>query len=349
MKRCRCLVFVFLSFFAFFTAPQAAFPDDSEKDALLEKLLQARENWIQNASFCGHYTVRSGSFTSEEDAMTVGIPGSGRGHEYGFIAKLNGKCRRQRGFSEREDNTDPAGAEPIYFDTVANDRFCLHLERRADRGVLQKFSGEPGESLAVICVSGSPASFFSPYVYRFIESAAEGSDFGYAPLEDGRVLLAFAEDEQDHSRAVEKITVRTDMDRPAIEQIRQTFYAAESDSVPTMEIITKVLEWKERGGVLFPTRIRTATCSYKPVPEENVWETEEWVSDDIGERPPQEDDFTVRTERGDFILHLKGPQKERTIHIDELTEEDYDPSVWGSGLKFWPPAANWDTRPLDWR
>ena len=334
MKRRRCLVFALLSFVALFAAPRSLFSEEGEKEALLNSLRQAREDWIRNASFCGNYTVRSESFTSEEEAMTAEIPNSGRGYEYGFIAKLNGKCRRQRGFSERGDNTDPAGAEPIYFDTVANDRFCLHIERRADRGVLQKFSGEPGESLAVICVSGSPACFFSPYVYRFIESAVTGSDFGYV-REDGRVLLAFAEDvllafaedEQDHSRAVEKITVRTDMDRPAIEQIRQTFYAAESDSVPTMEIITKVLEWKERGGVLFPTRIRTATCSYKPVPEENVWETEEWVSDDIGERPPQEDDFTVRTERGDFILHLKGPQKERTIHIDELTEEDYDPSV----------------------
>lgn len=325
MKRRRCLVFALLSFVALF-AELNGLSSETEKMALLKDLIGAREDWIRNASFCGHYTVRSGSFTSEEDAMTAEIPGSGRGCEYGFIAKLNGKCRRQRGFSEREDNTDPAGAEPIYFDTVANDRFCLHIERRADRGVLQKFSGEPGESLAVICVSGSPACFFSPYVYRFIESAVTGSDFGYV-REDGRVLLAFAENEQDHSQTVEKITVRTDLERPAIEQIRQTFYAAESDSVPTMEIITKVLEWKECGGILFPTRIRTATCSYKPVPEENVWETEEWVSDDIGERPPQEDDFTVRTERGDFILHLKGPQKERTIHIDELTEEDYDPSV----------------------
>ena len=51
MKRCRCLVFVFLSFFAFFTAPQAAFPDDSEKDALLENLRRARIDWIENASF----------------------------------------------------------------------------------------------------------------------------------------------------------------------------------------------------------------------------------------------------------------------------------------------------------
>ena len=70
MKRCRCLVFVFLSFFAFFTAPQAGFPDDSPRDALLESLRQARENWLQNASFYGNYTVKSGSFSSEEKVLT---------------------------------------------------------------------------------------------------------------------------------------------------------------------------------------------------------------------------------------------------------------------------------------
>ena len=70
MKRCCCLVFVFLSFLAFFAAPKAAFPGDSEKDALLEKLLQARENWLQNASFCKIFTAKSGSFSSEEKVLT---------------------------------------------------------------------------------------------------------------------------------------------------------------------------------------------------------------------------------------------------------------------------------------
>ena len=53
----------------------------------------------------------------------------------------------------------------------------------------------------------------------------------------------------------------------------------------------------------------------------------EWVSEDLGEHPPREKDFAVKVQWGDIVIHLKKPWWKRTVHIDKLTDRNYDPEI----------------------
>lgn len=84
------------------------------------------------------------------------------------------------------------------------------------------------------------------------------------------------------------------------------------------------------GGVDVPARTRTVSGISYPRPTEadgDYWQASEWISVDLGERPPRKKDFEVKLKYGDFILHLKKPWRRRTIRVDKLTDKNYDPDV----------------------
>ncbi|MBR5414410.1 MAG: hypothetical protein IK105_00555 [Thermoguttaceae bacterium] len=323
----RIAVLFCLGFF-FCPAPHTLFSAEDEKEALIKSLIDAREDWIQNASFCGNYTIKNGHFSTEEEAMTAEIP-DGERVEHGFIAKLNDRFRYR--FSSGTENGGRFTAKAVS-DTVANKRFCLsvdHIIGEKDpspyNGNLIEYPGDIEENLAAGWGFATPMYYFSSAVYKFIKSAAEGSDFEYADQEDGRVLLTFTEERPNGHKRVEEVTVRTDLNRPVIEQFSLTNYTDKPDL--TMKIVSKVLEWKDCGGFLLPMRHRVMIHPYKPFPGTEPWETVECSSDDLGGRPPRKKDFAVKLKYGDFILHLKKPWWKRTIHIDSLTDRNYDPEV----------------------
>ena len=308
-------------------AAQNLFSEEGEKEALLNSLRRMQEDWIENASFCGHFTARSGDFTSEEEAMTAELPADADS-ESGFLAKLNHRYRCQS-FSGSEE--DPKNA--VFIDSVSNDRFGLNIERRPKSelfkvpysGILRKLSGDPkdGADAAAVRSDYAPWVFFAPDICRFIENAAEDADIEYAPLEDGRVLLTFSREIREGVTESRALTVRTGPDRPVVEQIVRTVETPR----PIVKIVTKALEWKDCGGFPTAVRIRRTVRIPSTAQEESVWNAVEWVSDDLGERPPRKSDFAVKVKFGEFVLHLKKPWWRRTIHIDALTGKNYDPEI----------------------
>ena len=122
MKRLFCIAVFFCFAVSFCLTPRPLFSGEGEKEALLNSLRRMQEDWIENASFCGHFTDRSGDFTSEEEAMTAELPADAES-ESGFLAKLG---HRYRGLFESGE--DPENA--VCIDFVSNDRFSLRIERR---------------------------------------------------------------------------------------------------------------------------------------------------------------------------------------------------------------------------
>ncbi len=332
MRRLFCIAVFFCFAVSFCLTPRSLFSEEGEKETLLKKLIDAREEWMENASFYGHCTARSAEFASEEEALTAELP-AGADRESGFLAKLN---RRYRWQSLSGSEEDPKNA--VFIDSVSNDRFRLNIDRRpkSERfkvpysGILYKLSFDPKDganaavNAAVADSDYAPWVFFAPDIYRFVENAADGSDFEYAPLEDGRVRLTFSEERSDDVRLSTSLTVRTDSDRPVVEQIVR----AVDNPMMTVIIVIKALEWKECGGFSVPVRIRRASF-FGPAPDskESAWNAVEWVSDDLGVRPPRESDFAVTVKFGDFILHLKKPWWKRTVRIDALADKNYDPEI----------------------
>ena len=330
MKR-RALFVVFLCLFSVSVLSEAVFPDDSEKDALLESLRRAREDWIQNAVFCGHFTFRQQMFFSEEEAMAAETPDGGvRAH--GFIAKLNHKYRLQT-IHEHEKTEKVFG--PLSEDAVANDRFGLtvrHMINTTEIDVPPSFDGGlekvlvPNYIPSGISDYGSPCSFFGDWITVYDNVSERDFNIECTRKEDGRYLLTIARRNPDIEESVEELTIWTDGDSPVVEQITQT----RKNSDHTMKTTSKVLEWKDCGGFAVPVRTRTVMgiqYAQQEGMDRDLWQISEWASDDLGEHPPREKDFAVRVQWGDLILHLKKPWWKRTIHIDKLTDRNYDPEI----------------------
>ena len=319
MKRLFCIAVFFCFAVSFCLTPRPLFSGEGEKEALLNSLRRMQEDWIENASFYGHFTDRSGDFTSEEEAMTAELPADADG-ESGFLAKLG---HRYRCLSESGE--DPENA--VCIDFVSNDRFWLRIERRPESeqfripysGTLRELSGDSEKGLAI----AATVSDFSPWVFFGPFRPDEGADIEYTQLEDGRVLLTFSKEIRGQVTNRMELTVRTDPDRPVVEQIVRTV----ETPVTTVKIVTKALEWKDCGGFPTAVRIRRTVHIASPAQKESVWNAVEWVSDDLGERPPRKSDFAVKVKFGEFVLHLKKPWWRRTIHIDALTGKNYDPEI----------------------
>ena len=326
MKRLFCIAVFFCFAVSFCLTPRSLFSEEGEKETLLESLRQAREDWIENASFYGHFTAGSWDFSSEEEAMTAELPADADG-ESGFLAKL-GHRYRWRSLSESEN--DPENA--VFIDSVSNDRFGLVIDRRLESerfrvpyfGFLRKVPGGRESGLA----AAAPLSDYAPWAFfdsvsQFTGNAAEDADIEYAPLEDGRVLLTFSREIREGVTESRALTVRTGPDRPLVEEFVRT---VENPGM-TIKIVTKALEWKDCGGFPVPARIRRTVHTASPAQAESVWNVVEWVSDDLGERPPRKSDFAVKVKFGEFVLHLKKPWWRRTVHIDALTDRNYDPEI----------------------
>ena len=316
-------------------AAQNLISEEGEKEALLESLRQAREDWIENASFYGHFINRSGSFASEEEALAAELDDAGA--STGFACKLKNKYRRQIILPPRD-----RGGETVpqaTFDKIANDRFSVTFSRNAgdyqDRpegGYIKKLSGKPGASFRDLNEVTTPWWVFTAkanLLYSQREDA-EIPDCEYTKPEDGRALLKVREtlppmEEGDSGLVLDQeVTVRTDTEEPLVERI-VTFLYDEGKETPFVKQIVDILEWRECGGVPVPTRFRWVHGIIDPALQKKPgWLCWEFQFTDLGERQPTDGDFKLEVRAGDNIPPLKRIPENNIIDIDAITDDDLD-------------------------
>ena len=312
--------------------------EENEKDALLKSLRQAREDWIENASFYGHFIHRSGRFASEEEALAAELDDAGA--DTGFACKLKNKYRRQIILPPRD-----RGGETVpqaTFDKIANDRFSVTSWRNAgyylDRpegGYIKKLSGKPGASFRDLNEVTTPWWVFTAKA-NLLYSQREGAeipDCEYTKLEDGRALFKVKATlppmEEGGSGLVldQEVTVRTDTEEPLVERI-VTFLYGEGKETPFVKQIVDILEWRECGGVPVPTRFRWVQGHIDPAVHKQLrfppWTCWEFQFTDLGERQPTDGDFKLEVRSGDNIPPLKRIPENNIIDIDAITDDDLD-------------------------
>ena len=319
-------------------AAQNLFSEEGEKEALLESLRQAREDWIENASFYGHFINRSGSFASEEEALAAELDDTGA--STGFACKLKNKYRRQIILPPRD-----RGGETVpqaTFDKIANDRFSVTFSRNAgdyqDRpegGYIKKLSGKPGASFRDLNEVTTPWWVFTAQANLLYSQRedAEIPDCEYTEPEDGRALLKVREtlppmEEGDSGLVLDQeVTVRTDTEEPLVERI-VTFLYGEGKETPFVKQIVDILEWRECGGVPVPTRFRWVQGHIDPAVHKQLrfppWTCWEFQFTDLGERQPTDGDFKLEVRSGDNIPPLKRIPENNIIDIDAITDDDLD-------------------------
>ena len=353
-----------------FAVQCCAFSAGDEKEALLDSLEAARLNWLENASFCGNYTFKTGDLTggdlpqffrTKEEALTAQI--KDKNPEAGFFSKLKNKYRLtcNSRFARQGGNNKFGGSQLLYTTSVANDRFSLSLTRFSNGGQtgafyfgdddansLVKLSGEAGAALSEDAFSRPtilPWMLFSSKIDTIFKTVKDAWE--YSKSEDGRVRLTFEGDspfDQEDSEAQTayqpefkitvryEMTVRTDMGDPVIEQAETTIYTNQNGKTESHSSCFKVFEWKNCGGFNIPARTRHVSQGTTGLsgPSETVWFAMEWESADLGEREPNDDDFRVEVKPTDKFDHLKSIPKNNIIDIDAITDDDYGPAETGA-------------------
>ena len=327
---------------SFCPAPRALFSAEDGKEALIKSLRQAREDWIQNASFYGNYTAKGGSFSSEEEAMTAASDDTWT--VTGFACKLKNRYRRQivSPPHDRRGETIPRKVT----DKIANDRFSVTYWRydgdyRDDSlggfgprdGYVKKLSGKPGASFRDINEVASPWWVFTEQANPLYRESVEASDFGYTEQENGRVFLTVRENYPPVKEGLTgqvfdwEITVRTDTEEPRVERI-VTFVYDEGKDTPVWKTITDILEWRECGGVPIPAHIRYVSGDTGPAaqkyPDVRGWVRWEFQFTDLGDRQPADGDFKLEVRPEDEIPPLKRIPENNIIDIDAITDGDLD-------------------------
>ena len=315
-------------------AAQNLFAEENEKEALLKSLRQAREDWIENASFYGHFTVRRGSFASEEEAMTAELDDAGA--STGFACKLKNKYRRQIVLPPRD-----RGGETVpqrTFDKIANDRFSVTSWRydgdyrdEPRDGYIKKLSGKPGASFRDLNEVTTPWWVFTAKA-NLLYSQREGAgipDCEYTEPEDGRALLKVKATLPPMKEGFpglvldQEVTVRTDTEEPLVERIAMFIYE-EGEETPVDKHILDILEWQECGGVPVPTRFRWVHGIDDKQLMFPPWRCLEFQFTDFGERQPADGDFKLEVRSGDNIPPLKRIPENNIIDIDAITDDDLD-------------------------
>ena len=216
MKSFFPVFILFCSLFSFLNTGGDALSAESRTKEILVGLKAAKQHWLENASFCGNFTVKNSFqfdfdsdlnrlsfFKSEEEAMTGEIKDDKP--QTGFMAKRGNKYRLQTNVPDDTETRDPDwdnGPHLLYTVWIANDRFCFSLARcidgsqsrpffaSDDENFLIKLSGEPGAVLSENSVNQpfpSPFAFFCPKIDVILDNA--DNDWTCSELENGRVLL----------------------------------------------------------------------------------------------------------------------------------------------------------------
>ena len=324
---------------SFCPSPRVLFSAEGEKEALIKSLIDAREDWIQNASFYGNYIVRDGSFSSEEEALTAASDGTRA--DTGFACKLKNRYRLRIVLPPYEGRGETIPREIV--DKVANDRFSVTYWRYdgdyqgsifgTRDGIVKKLSGKPGASFRDLDDVGSPWWVFTAQANPLYREKVKASDFGYTKQENGRVLLTVRENRPPVKEGLTglvldwEITVRTDTEEPRVERIVTSVYD-EGEDTPVSKTITDILEWRECGGVPIPAHFRYVSGDTGPAaqeyPDVRGWSRWEFQFTDLGDRQPADGDFKLEVRPEDEIPPLKRIPENNIIDIDAITDGDLD-------------------------
>ena len=330
------------------TVSEQAFSAGSVQRRVIEKVKAFQEDWLLNASFTGTFTYESKQFLSEEDALTAKFGEDGlRESVSGHICKKGGKYRMryriQRHELIRKSALDPdISPPPEFYDLITNGTFFIQLTHDKEKvkredpfnGYLSPIEEEEEEELAIIVgrlfkICENPWTWMTEILkVPFSKDDLDKSTIELSDIDGEHVKLTATIKENGKKIWVKEITLRIDLADPEVEQIVILQYDDKTEQIRKKRI-QKILEWKISDGRKIPTHIRSEIGTLNPDATAfgEMWFVSQWKCEDIGKRPAVDSDFVVKLDRKDRIAHLSSSFKKRSFHIDELTEDDYNPYV----------------------
>lgn len=321
---------VFLCLFCFVVVSGSAFSADSPKEEMIAKIKAYRADLMQNASFCCSFTFKAKKFSSEEEEASAEI-----GDDdilFSWEGRLFKKGEQYR-YQIRELGSPHRTDFPLlYIDKAANKNFSVEIVRFAGdektkvplTSSLSLVKGEPFGALSRNNKFWNPLYlideiFKNPYGFKDADLSIEYSDIDG---QHGKLTLT-GEGELFGKKYpwVREITVRTDLPEPEIEQIVVLQHGSTE-----VKRTYKIVEWKDSDGRKIPAYVRGTTYSVIPTLKgSESWHTEEWKSEGIGERMPEDKDFVIELKPEDKIKNLSPSYGKREINVNALTEADYVP------------------------
>ena len=314
---------------------------DATADAI-DVLDAAIEEWRFGVEFRSHFTYRQAVVASKSDGLTgrfgTEIPDSATDKATGVFHKRGETMRFSLDYAKPPDAATPQGdvVTNYSFDGVTSGQLWLeYLPSYGEYGNTVRLSAKPESQSATLVGGPSGNAVLNPFAF--------GGGVHGSPLRQFAVQTA-GQDPVDTS------VVKTDADHLSVvmtrakeggstETMRVTFWTAPSPAVierietvsdnpeprQRVESVAEASEFVQCGAGMMARRVRSVAGPLVPLDSTRaVWVVHEWVSEDLGNRPPTDDDFLVSIPPSVHVVGLREPPPPGAVRTLDLTEINPD-------------------------
>ena len=300
---------------------------------------EGRRAWLKNAELFGNYTYTRTRFLSEEEALNdASSEGTVVLAARGLIAKKGGAYRLRVAYGDPPNTLDGDERALRFIEHSANEKYCLLVGPdpcRRDQIVGQLGRNSKGSTDPDI---GGLVNLNTPFCLS-IDSINEtpwglylNESSSMETLDNGQVLLTSkGSEKEDYYNSVNKYVVAytkqafvdTSGEYPRIEQVVLSAFLPDEPTPFWTKTVT-VKEWKESGGIMVPSVVRSVDGPAAVWGEEkDFWFVSEWKSEDIGDRTPSDQDFAVKLDPEIPVRGMASVPPGNIYNINRITADDF--------------------------
>jgi hypothetical protein len=311
--------------------------EESKSDAVFVSALEAGlEQWLADVEILCTYRIHALKVPTFEMAQTAEFA-SGELEMSGTFAKLGRTLRFSnryaKGPEDVSDRKDGTRWSRLPFDEVSNDELqivfpepharqpksILTVSTRYENQRGQLVSGPANDSqLNPLSIAG-PKRIHHPFRLLATEGEAAPLEIRVAPGdEEGDIVVTIARDAPS-CREERRVVVAAATSQPVIREVLDTYTMKKAGEV--VRASCKVLEFTECGKTRAPRKFRYIKGSTS----DPQWQVLDWISDDMGLRPPTRADFVIKTPPEVAVVGLKQRMPfgtARDIDIFALSTDD---------------------------
>ena len=317
------------------TIPQELSPEL----AMYNSIEEGRRAWLKNAELFGNYTYTRTRFLSEEEALNeASSEGTVVLAARGLIAKKGGSYRLRVAYGDPPNTLDGDERALRFIEHSANEKYCLLVGPdpwRRDQIVGQLGRNSKGSIDPDI---GGLVNLNTPFCLS-VDSINEtpwglylNESSSMETLDNGQVLLTSkGSEKEDYYNSANKYVVAytkqafvdTSGEYPRIEQVVLSAFLPDEPTPFWTKTVT-VKEWKESGGIMVPSVVRSVDGPAAVWGEEkDFWFVSEWKSEDIGDRTPSDQDFAVKLDPEIPVRGMASVPPGNIYDINRITADDF--------------------------
>ncbi len=320
--------------------------EGTDAESVFQVLDAGVEKWRFGVEFRCHYKYRQGTASSRDEALrgefgaAAGKPGD-ENTATGVFHKRGGQLRLSVDYGRPPDDATGRGTGEVVtncsFDEVSSPQLYLqYIPKYGKVGNSVNVWKRPERESGKLQAGPSMGAVLDPFVFGGGVTGSPLTAFAPRPAFQETVRRSLEKMDSDHIVAVmirtgkggnmdtRRVAFWTAHSPPVIERIEEVAQVANGQQ--RVETLTQGSRFVQCGGGMMARCVRRLAGPLLPRGGSRpVWVSEEWISDDLGERMPTDEDFAVTIPPSVAVSGLKKPPpvgSARTLELAKYTIDD---------------------------